>query len=208
MFHILKTAPSIIKDNIIKEQFKKKDFILVQGDINEYLYFIESGKVEVVAMSQKGQTNSITTFRAGESIGVLEIFNNDQHTQNVIVIEDCTIKKLHITHVLAWMKQDFDFTLYIIKLLEECFYNTSIFARNILSMTVKERTIVSLYKHYTNNTLSSLTKKELIQEAGTQKRSLNRIIEELATSGIITYEDKRFEVTNSILLTKKAKALL
>ena len=208
MFHILKTAPSKIRDNIIIEYFKKNDFILVQGDINEYLYFIESGKVEVVAMSKKGQTNSITTFRAGESIGVLEIFNNDIHTQNVVVIEDCTIKKLHKTHVLTWMKQDFDFTLYIIKLLEDCFYETSMFARNILSMTVKERILVKLYLHYTNNTLSSLTKKELIQEAGTQKRSLNRIIEELSTSGIITYEDKRFIVTNSALLAKKTKTLL
>ena len=208
MLDILKTAPIKIRSSIIKEKFNKNEFILVQGEINEYLYFIVRGKIEVATMSKQGQKISITTFREDESFGVLEIFNTEIHTQNVIVMEDCTIQKIHKKYVLEWMKQDFDFTLYVIKLLEECFYDTSLFARNVLSMTIKERVIVSLYKHYNNNTLHLLTKEELLQETGTQKRSLNRIIEELTKLGIIIYEAKRITITNIELLKNKAKSLL
>ncbi len=208
MLEILNKAPFRVKKHFINESFKKDEHILVQGDINEYLYFIQSGKVEVDTISKQGQKISITTFRAGESIGVLEIFNTLIHTQNVTVVEDCKIIKLHKNYVLEWMKEDFEFTLYVIKLLEECFYDTSLFARNILSMTIKERVITSLYKHYTHKTLSSLTKRELIQETGTQKRSLNRIIEQLTNQGMIQYENKKFTVLDLNSLTNEAKALM
>jgi len=208
MLEILKSAPIYIKKHIIKEKYNKDDLILVQGDINEYLYFIENGKVEVATMSKQGLKISITTFRAGGSLGVLEIFNSEIHTQNVIVIESCTVLKLHKSHVLKWMEEDFNFTLYVIKLLEECFYDTSLFARNILSMTIKERIILSLYKHFANNTLYPFTKNELNQETGTQKRSLNRGIEELTYLGLLKYENKRFTILNEKMLLEKVKNLL
>lgn len=208
MLEILEKAPQRIKINIVQEKFIKNDFILVQGEVNEYLYFIVCGKIEVSTMSKQGQKISITTFRKGESFGVLEIFNSEIHTQNVIVMDDCVIKKIHKNYVLDWMKQDFNFTLYVIKLLEECFYDTSVFARNVLSMTIKERVVVALYKHHNANNLYLLSKSDLLQETGTQKRSLNRIIEELTQMGIIKYESKRITITDIKLLTLKAKILL
>lgn len=208
MLEILKTAPTDIKDHILKDDFKKDDLILSQGDINEYLYFIQSGIVEITTMSKQGLELSITTFAAGESIGVLEIFNTEIHTQNVVVLEDCKILKLHKKYVLKWMKVDFNFTLYIIKLLEECFYDTSVFARNLLSLTIQERIIVSLYNHSTNKTLYTLTKNKLTQETGTKTRSLNRALKDLITTGLVSYQNKKFIILNESLLAKKAKSLI
>jgi CRP-like cAMP-binding protein len=208
MLEILNTAPTHIKEHIIQEKFKKNEMILVQGDVNEYLYFIQSGIVEITTISKQGLDLSITTFTTGESIGVLEIFNPEIHTQNAIVIEDCSILKLHKKYVLRWMKEDFNFTLYVIKLLEECFYDTSIFARNLLSLKIEERIIVSLDKHSNNNTLYSLTKNKLATETGTKTRSLNRVLKDLINSGLLEYKNKRFKILDKKLLSKKAKDIL
>jgi|LGOV01.1.fsa_nt_gb CRP-like cAMP-binding protein len=159
-------------------------------------------------MSKQGLELSITTFGKDESIGVLEIFNPEIHTQNVVVLEECTILKLHRKYVLKWMKVDFNFTLYIIKLLEECFYDTSVFARNLLSLTIQERIIVSLYNHFTNNTLNTLTKSKLTQETGTKTRSLNRVLKDLITMDLIKYENKKFTILDEQLLSKSAKKLI
>lgn len=208
MNEILNTAPTHIKEHIIKEKFKKDDLILVQGDINEFLYFIQSGIIEITTISRSGLDLSITTFTTDESIGVLEIFNPEIHTQNAIVIEDCTVLKLHKKYVLKWMKEDFNFTLYVIKLLEVCFYDTSVFARNLLSLKIEERIIVSLDKHSNNKTLYSLTKNKLATETGTKTRSLNRVLKDLTSIGLLKYENKRFVILDKKLLSKKAKDLL
>ena len=208
MIEILNTAPSYIKEQIIKEHFKKDDLILVQGNINEYLYFIQSGIIEITTLSKQGLELSITTFSTDESIGVLEIFNPKIHTQNAVVIEDCTILKLHKEFVLKWMKEDFNFTLYVIKLLEVCFYDTSIFARNLLSLKIEERIIVSLDKHSKNKTLYSLTKNKLATETGTKIRSLNRVLKDLMNLGLLKYEDKQFTIMNKKLLSQKAKIII
>lgn len=207
MYKILENAPPNIQNHLIKESFRKGDFLLMQGDTNEYLYFILKGRVNVDTVSKQGIKISITSFSAGQSIGVLEVFNTDIHAQNVEVMEDTEVIKLHKNYVLEWMKADFNFTLYIVKLLEECFHDTSTFVRNLLSMTIRERTIVSLYKHYKNNTLSTLTKQKLQQETGTQKRSLNRVVEKLIDEGVINFE-KRFTITNSDKLYELAVDLL
>lgn len=207
MNKIVENAPLVIKKHFIKESFKKEDYLLMQGDKNEYLYFILKGRVNVDTVSKQGIKISITSFGAGQSIGVLEVFNTEIHAQNVEVMEDTEVIKLHKNYVLEWMKIDFDFTLYIVKLLEECFHDTSTFVRNILSMTIRERTIVSLYKHYKNGTLPKLTKQKLQQETGTQKRSLNRVVETLISEEIISYS-KKFTITNPDKLHKLAEDLL
>jgi hypothetical protein len=106
------------------------------------------------------------------------------------------------------MKEDFNFTLYVIKLLEVCFYDTSVFARNLLSLKIEERIIVSLDKHSSNKTLYSLTKNKLATETGTKTRSLNRVLKDLINIGLLKYENKRFVILDKKLLSEKAKNLL
>lgn len=202
MNDIVKNAPDRLKKHFIKEKHPKNSIIIMQGTNNEYLYFIEKGRVEIDTITSQGVKYPIAYYGEGESVGVMEIFNTATETKNVEVLADCEIIKIHKKYVFDWMKEDFQFNLYIIGLLEECFRNTNIFMRNVLHMTIKDRVIVSLYKHHQNSSLVSLTKRQLLQETFTQKRSLNRVIEGLIKDGLIAYEDERFKILNDELMTK------
>ena len=208
MHSILKKAPKDIEKHLIKEKYKKNDSVLIQGDVNEYLYFILSGTLEVLTVSKQGKPITLSTFEAGESIGVLEIFNSELRTQTVIAMSDSTIIKLNKTYVTQWMKLDFDFTMYIVSLLQDLFYESSVFARNLISLTLEERVIISIYNHWSNNSINTLTKAKLIQETGTQKRSLNRTLEGLYKTGMIEYKDKEFKVLKQELLLNKAQTII
>ena len=208
MNNILENAPKIVLNNLIKESYKKNTTILKQGDINEYLYFINKGIVDVWTVSKKGQEISLSTFITGQSIGIFEIFDSKLQTENVVALVDTDIIKIHKDFVLKWMKEDFEFTLYIIKIFQDCFNQASYFSRNLVTLKLKERVMLSLYNHHKNKTLSSLTKEKLLQETGAQKRSLNRSLEEIYKSQIIEYRNKQFCILDEKLLIETAKPLI
>jgi CRP-like cAMP-binding protein len=147
MNNILENAPKIVLNNLIKESYKKNTTILKQGDINEYLYFINKGIVDVWTVSKKGQEISLSTFITGQSIGIFEIFDSKLQTENVVALVDTDIIKIHKDFVLKWMKEDFEFTLYIIKIFQDCFNQASYFSRNLVTLKLKERVMLSLYNH-------------------------------------------------------------
>jgi CRP-like cAMP-binding protein len=202
---MLQKIPKDLEKHLISASYKKSQSIFNQGDNTEYLYFITEGSVEVQTISKKGVKLSLSTYGRDESIGVLEIFNPEFHTQNVIALEDTRVVKLHVNYVKAWMQEDFDFTLYIIKILQECFYLGRQNAENIASLNIKERVILTLYTYYKDHNLHTLTKARLMQETRTQIRSLNRVLKDLIQSNLIDYNNKKFIIVDPTLLKKQAE---
>lgn len=198
-------VPKKLLESGIEETYQKGEAIFFQGEVNEFLYLITEGKVEVSTVSKEGQKISIAIYEKGGSLGVLEIVNSEVHTENVYALTKATLIKLHKSHVLHYMKIDFNFNLYIFSLLQECFNEASIFARNLLTLTLKERILLSIYNHQQSNTLKFLNKNMLKREVGGTIRSINRVLEELFKLGIIRYSNKKFHVVDEDTLENLIK---
>lgn len=192
----LEHIPESFKDSIIYEVYNKGDEILEEGARNEFMYFIEEGYVGVYTHTKQGHKISISFFKEGESFGILEILDEDRTAQNVVALSTCKIRKISKAIVLEWMETDFSFNMHIVGLLQKYLEQTSFIMETLQSMTLKERIIVSLYKHYSDMTLRYLSKDMLIQETGSQRRTINRVLVELYDEGILMYKHKEFIILN------------
>lgn len=204
----LNNVPDTIENHMIKRTYPKGTSVILQGYSNQSLYFITKGSVEVCMQTHQDVNISLRTHEATDCFGVLEIFDKELKTQSVICKSESTIVVLNKKYVLEWMKLDFEFNLYIINLLSSCFRLVKNVATTLSSLSIKERILLSVYKHNIAGDLETLNKKALIQEIRAPLRSLNRSLAQCITEGYLLFEDEKFQVSNEILLNNLIEPLL
>ncbi|MCT4686142.1 Crp/Fnr family transcriptional regulator [Vallitalea sp.] len=189
-------APINIKPLLTTRYYEKGRHILFPGESNTSLFLLTEGIAEVSMQSHQGKNISLRLHTAPDTFGVLELFDDQLKTQSVIAKTDCQVIVVQRKFVLQWMEEDFQFNLYIIKLLSSCFRQANALASILSTMTIKERVLLSIYQHHKSGTLTSLTKEMLINEVCTPRRSLNRIIQDCYEEGILEYNSKTFHIIN------------
>jgi CRP/FNR family transcriptional regulator len=76
---------------VIKKQFSKNDIILLEEDTSNYMYFIYSGKVKAVQISEEGKEQILAIHGKGESFGEMSLLDGETSPATVIAMEDSRI---------------------------------------------------------------------------------------------------------------------
>jgi CRP/FNR family transcriptional regulator len=82
---------SEIKQIIKNKHFAKNDIILLEEDTSNYMYFIYSGKVKAVQISEDGKEQILAIHKTGESFGEMSLLDGKTSPATVIAIEDSYI---------------------------------------------------------------------------------------------------------------------
>lgn len=96
---------------MVGKSFKKGEFILRQGQPNQSLYFLRSGKVEIILSGEM----VATLDHAGEVLGEMSVISANPATTSVRVSEDAecfVVKAEDFDHVHPKDKDHFDALLY------------------------------------------------------------------------------------------------
>lgn len=195
ILELAKRAPASIK-----EQFKYKYYsagtqiISSTGVSNTFLYIITSGIAEVFKASPCGSVISVNTFGAGDVFGEVEIFSPDFKPYNVHTKTDCGIILVKKETVFQWMREVFEFNLFLCEMLTRRMYITSDSMSRLALLPIKERILGCISSHYLSGTLDTLTKEELVSQVRAPLRSINRVIKECINEGLIDYNKKKFHV--------------
>lgn len=75
----------------IKKHFSKNKIILSEEDTSNYMYFIYSGRVKVVQISEDGKEQILAIHKKGESFGEMSLIDGKTSPATVIAIEDSVI---------------------------------------------------------------------------------------------------------------------
>jgi len=76
---------------IIKKHFSKNEMILLEEDTSSYMYFIYSGKVKAVQISEDGREQILAIHKRGESFGEMSLLDGKTSPATVIAIEDADV---------------------------------------------------------------------------------------------------------------------
>ena len=201
---LLEKAPEKIKQAFEHKHYTKGTLIISPDEQVRHLYILTDGESEIYQQNLSGVLLLFTVMSPYSCFGEVEIINNKLKPLSVIAKTDCQILRLERSHVLNWMKLDFDFNLYLFEQLAEKLRNNSEKLFQLAAMTVKDRILYSLYTHYKIGDLAQLTKMQISYEAATPLRSVNRSISMLNEEGLIAYKRKRF----SILFPEKVERYL
>lgn len=98
------TEISALKNFIVEKQFKKNQVILYEEDTPNYLYFVYSGKVKAIQLSDDGHERVLAIRKRGDFFGEMAILDGMTAPATVVAIEDATVgfisKKDFETHLL------------------------------------------------------------------------------------------------------------
>ena len=82
---------SELKRIVVKKRFSKDEMILLEEDTSNYMYFIYSGKVKAVQISEDGREQILAIHKKGESFGEMSLLDGKTSPATVIAIEDVDI---------------------------------------------------------------------------------------------------------------------
>ncbi|MFB4169072.1 Crp/Fnr family transcriptional regulator [Virgibacillus sp. JSM 102003] len=189
-------APEDIKKEFIYRKYQKGSFIIHPFEDNNYLYILVTGSAEVFRQSLNGSMVTLYRYHSYSSFGEVEIFNNDIKTLSVTAKTNCETIALHKTMVYKWMRQDFNFTTYLMEHLAAKLITSSDTVVKLSLLTVKDRILYSIHGHYKIGDLETLTKHALSSEVCVPIRSVNRSISQCINENYIDFKKKRFKVTS------------
>ncbi|WP_169337214.1 Crp/Fnr family transcriptional regulator [Psychromonas ossibalaenae] len=200
----LNSIPNEISHYMTQRTYVQGSHIIRSNEHNDYLFFLTKGKVEVVQLTHDGNEIFINELNANDVFGELEVFDEAFKTNTVIAKTDCVVVKLQREHVFEWMKIDRDFSKYLFEVIVNCYIKKCVRTDNLAALTIKQRLLISLFKHYKNGDLALLQKSKLIQEVGAPKRSFNRVLKECCDEGYFLYSNKQFSIANIEKITRFA----
>ncbi len=82
---------SELKRIIIKKRFSKEEIILLEEDTSNYMYFIYSGKVKAVQISEDGREQILAIHKKGDSFGEMSMLDGKTSPATVIAMEDAEV---------------------------------------------------------------------------------------------------------------------
>lgn len=203
---ILKLAASAPPE--IRKEFQQREYpagacIISPGQMPACcLYIIRSGVVEVQKESGDGNAIVVNAFSTGEVFGEVEIFSPEYKPYEVRAKTACSILVMNKETAFHWMREVFDFDLYLCEMLTRRMYVTSDSMSRIALLPIRERVLGCIWSYYSSGQLSSLTKEELVSQVRAPLRSVNRVVRGCIQQGIIDYRKKCFVVKDAEALER------
>ena len=189
---LIENAPERIKSTFIHRIHGKNSSILLPGEKNPYLYILTSGTADVLTQSLLGSAVTLYTYHAYSCFGELEIFSESARTFDIKAKTNCTTVAVHKDDLFLWMKEDFQFTRYLIEQLTEKLLKSSNTLTTLSLLNTKDRLLNNIYSHYLIGDLLQLTKQQVCDETCIPLRSLNRSIAQCKEEGFISFEKRGF----------------
>lgn len=204
----LETAPLEISRHLVKKSFLRGNNVIHPAVNNDYLFFLIKGEVEVKQFTYEGNEILLKELKAFDIFGELEIFDKGFKTNAVVTVTNCEVIKLHRDYVFEWMKVDHGFSKCLFDIIVNRYIQTCSRTDNLATLTIKQRLLLNIFKHYERGDLHSVQKNRLIQEVGAPKRSLNRVLKECIDEGYVKYSEKQFSINDMMKLESFVSELL
>lgn len=205
---LIDSAPPMVRSSFIYRKYKKGNSIMFPNNNNEYLYILIDGRADVYREDYSGALISIYDYSSYSLFGELELFNDKITTFGITAKTNCEVILVHKNSVYQWMKNDFNFTRYILEQLAQKLASSSYKALRLSLLSIKDRILYSIYIHNKICDLKDLTKEKLSQEVYAPMRSLNRSLKDCIEEGFVIYRDKRFYITDIDKLEEYSKVFI
>ena len=175
-------------------KFKKKHIIFNEGDMPQYLFFLNKGKVKIYKTHDDGKEYVSEVLKEGDFFGITPLFDNKVYSDSAQMLEEGEICKIPKDDFLALIYNNRDVAGQFIKLLSN---NVEEKEKQLLSFaydTVRKRAagaLLQLSKQFKkegkSETSIRITREDLAGIAGTASETVIRCLGDFK-------EDKLIEV--------------
>lgn len=191
---------SFLNDKFEMRTFQKGEVILNVEDRIDEVFILKNGRLKTYSLSENGNKHLIKIYENGELLGDVEIFTDSSVICYLEGMDDGEIYVIKREHFLQWMEQDFNVSLYIVRQLAQKLINTGIKMQSAVSYPLKYQVLLYIWKYISQYKTNCIPKLLIVEELGSNIRSINRILKQLAEEGMIVNLNGKIQVDDLNLI--------
>jgi CRP/FNR family cyclic AMP-dependent transcriptional regulator len=214
-FNKTKQLPGFDKlsDNRLSRLYKKKEFIFLEGQQPNYLYFIAKGEVKTYKSNNDGKELVTGIHRDGSFIGFVSLLENKPNNESAIVLKDSQIYLIPQQDFLTLIYTNKEIARKFIAMLSSNLYKAENMLLELAYQTVRQRVATVLLKldgtsganAPKETPIITVSRKDLSSMVGTATESLNRTLADFKDEALIEILDKGLKVINHSKLERVRK---
>lgn len=199
----------LVYDLVRLRNYRSGDFVFVQGEPGEALFFVVKGRVKITVMAPDGREKIIKVMEPGHVFGEVVLFDSGPYPASAQTMDDCQVGVLRNKDLYKLLHEHTDLAISLLQLLAKRLKMTQrqlqdlalrdVFTRVAqLLLELAESEGIKLPCGSVQLTLR-LTREEMAQLAATSRETLTRMLGELRQQGIIAVE------RNQVLIPSMAR---
>ncbi len=192
--------------------FKKGDYIYMQEDSSDKLFFLNEGRVKIGSYSEDGKEITKAILGKGEVFGEMAIIGEEKRRDFAVAMEDTQLCVVTIEEMKGLMRDHSGLSLFLMKIIGN---RALTMEQRLESLVFKDsRTRIveflsDLAKQkgqrvgYEMVVRKFLTHQEIANLTATSRQTVTTVLNELRTKNILTFNRKRLLIRDMDLLSKE-----
>jgi len=183
-------------------KFHKKEFIYLQGQTLNDLYFISKGKIKTYLLNNDGKELITGIHGEGDFLGYTFLLEDKPSAENAVAMESVEIAVIPKQDFITLLYSSKEIARKFIKILSNNLIETEYRLLELAYESVRERVAGLLLKMNSQNTVNaksdiiSLSRKDISNIVGTATESLNRTLADFQEDGLIELTNEGIKIVN------------
>jgi CRP-like cAMP-binding protein/ActR/RegA family two-component response regulator len=195
-----------LSENRPSRVFKKKEFVFMEGQTPNDLYFIVSGEVKTYKINYDGKELITGIFNAGDFLGYVSLLEDTAYNENAEVMEEAEISMITKHDFITIMYSNRDIAHKFIKMISNNLITAENRLLDLAYQSVRQRVAGSLlkinsqYHLHNNDDVITITRRDISNWIGTATESLNRTLADFRDEGLIGISSEGIRILNKAKL--------
>ncbi|MGB3618576.1 MAG: response regulator [Catalinimonas sp.] len=180
--------------------YAKKRPVFLVGSAAQYLYFVHEGRIKTYKTSEDGREYVTGMWGPGEFFGYQALFENANHPESAVALENSELVLLPKQDVLALSYRNHDVAMKFIKLLSHNLIEREEQLLRMAYHSVRQRTakaLLTLAEQPGHEEGFRVTREDLAGMVGTAKETVIRTLSEFKDEALVATEGRTVRVLNT-----------
>lgn len=190
-----------LSENRVLRTFRKKDFLFMEGQSPNDLFFINRGSVKTYKINYDGKELITRMYHAGEYLGYVPLLEEKPYAENAEALEETEVSIIPKDEFLSLIYSSKDVARKFLKLLSVSLDENEKRLLELAYQSVRQRvagTLLQLSKSADSGGSSTITmaRRDIANLIGTAIESLNRTLIDFKDEGLILITDSGLKIVD------------
>lgn len=194
----------LIKSLVFEMEFGRGEFILLEGEPGDAMYFVVSGVVKVFKTSAEGKEQILQIIRPGGSFNDVTVFDGGPNPASAQAMGPVVLYRIRNNDMESILRNNPLVALNVMRALSQKLRHLVSLVEELSFKHVTARLAKILLEYAGDGSKQRLTQQEMAALAGTAREIIGRSLKELEGEGLIRLDHHRIVITDKEALKKMA----
>ncbi len=180
----------------ISTSYNKKEMIFHEGDVPNFLYFLDKGKVKLFKTHEDGKEYITNIFSEGDFFGYVALFENNLYSESCLVMEKSNICKIPKNDFLNLLYKNREVANQFIKMLSNQIEGQEGQLIRLAYDSVRKRTATALLSFKNESNSVVISRDDLSKMVGTSVESVIRCLSDFKSDDFIEVNGREITILN------------